>query len=160
MRRYFQSLRFSTKISPHNVVANRFRSSCLSEAEFANVSLSVMVHRMRRSDGNVVAPTWQTIQACASNDVFNTQTTSFALHWSTNPACYPLAEAIYLRVKKSKCDLQTDPGPACCYQALPGVRAGSLPRELMVSQTGISPSSLAGNWLTGPHLPVTVCALS
>eukprot|EP00668_Euglena_longa_P025552 GGOE01031922.1.p1 GENE.GGOE01031922.1~~GGOE01031922.1.p1 ORF type:complete len:1178 (-),score=375.74 GGOE01031922.1:655-3933(-) len=62
----------------------------------------------RRPDGSIVAPSWQTIRACASDDTFDSVESSFRLHASPSPSCYPLALSVHLRIRKSQCDMVND----------------------------------------------------
>eukprot|EP00667_Euglena_gracilis_P000942 EG_transcript_942 len=61
----------------------------------------------RRADGSAISPSWQAIKACTS-DTFDASQTSFQLHVSSSPSCYPLALPVHLRVRKSKCDAVND----------------------------------------------------
>eukprot|EP00667_Euglena_gracilis_P000880 EG_transcript_880 len=62
----------------------------------------------RRADGTVVAPSWRAISACATGDTFSPTDAEFRLAHSTAPGCYPLAEAVYIRVRRSQCDPTRD----------------------------------------------------
>eukprot|EP00668_Euglena_longa_P028616 GGOE01035901.1.p1 GENE.GGOE01035901.1~~GGOE01035901.1.p1 ORF type:complete len:1183 (-),score=452.26 GGOE01035901.1:856-4380(-) len=71
-------------------------------------SSQVRVAQFQRTDGTVVAPSWSSLQACASKDAFDPVSRTFSLPHSTSSACYPLCQALYLRVRKSKCDAIKD----------------------------------------------------
>eukprot|EP00668_Euglena_longa_P004599 GGOE01005367.1.p1 GENE.GGOE01005367.1~~GGOE01005367.1.p1 ORF type:complete len:1173 (-),score=343.25 GGOE01005367.1:655-3930(-) len=62
----------------------------------------------RHAGGSVVAPSWQAIRACASDDTFDPIHSSFSLYASLSPSCYPLALSVHLRVRKSRCDTTND----------------------------------------------------
>eukprot|EP00668_Euglena_longa_P026246 GGOE01032846.1.p1 GENE.GGOE01032846.1~~GGOE01032846.1.p1 ORF type:complete len:1149 (-),score=348.61 GGOE01032846.1:274-3678(-) len=62
-----------------------------------------------RADGAVVAPSWQSVQACATADVYNAATLDLRLQQSTSPDCYPLASTVYIAARKSQCNDATDP---------------------------------------------------
>eukprot|EP00667_Euglena_gracilis_P000869 EG_transcript_867 len=62
----------------------------------------------RHADGSVVAPSWQAIKLCASNDTFDVTQTTFRLYNSLLSSCYPLALSVHIRVRKSRCSMATD----------------------------------------------------
>eukprot|EP00667_Euglena_gracilis_P008176 EG_transcript_8274 len=66
------------------------------------------VVQFQRSDGIVLRPSLATLQACASSDAFAPSSHSFLPWLSQSTACYPLGQAVYLRVRKSRCDNATD----------------------------------------------------
>eukprot|EP00668_Euglena_longa_P028620 GGOE01035905.1.p1 GENE.GGOE01035905.1~~GGOE01035905.1.p1 ORF type:complete len:1160 (-),score=464.19 GGOE01035905.1:1068-4334(-) len=71
-------------------------------------SSQVRVAQFQWTDGTVVAPSWSSLLACATPNTFNAASQSFTLWKSASSACYPLCQAVYLRVRKSKCDDTTD----------------------------------------------------
>eukprot|EP00668_Euglena_longa_P026247 GGOE01032847.1.p1 GENE.GGOE01032847.1~~GGOE01032847.1.p1 ORF type:complete len:1182 (-),score=408.89 GGOE01032847.1:274-3576(-) len=102
--------------------ARRFSSDDLLRAAIAatpySLGISAMVGsfdsnllfaRMVRTDGAVVAPTWQSVQACATADVYNAQTGDYRLENSNNTACYPVASAVYITARSSECSATADP---------------------------------------------------
>eukprot|EP00668_Euglena_longa_P009835 GGOE01011904.1.p1 GENE.GGOE01011904.1~~GGOE01011904.1.p1 ORF type:complete len:1158 (+),score=291.59 GGOE01011904.1:377-3475(+) len=62
---------------------------------------------IQRIDGNVVGPSPQSVAACASGDVFDTNTGIIQLNASLSPACYPLSTPVYLTLRPCGCTLTT-----------------------------------------------------
>eukprot|EP00667_Euglena_gracilis_P003283 EG_transcript_3291 len=57
-----------------------------------------------RPDGAAVSPSWASIKACASHDVFRQVGRVRSLQDSVDPGCYPLAEAVYVIRRLPDCD--------------------------------------------------------
>eukprot|EP00667_Euglena_gracilis_P000630 EG_transcript_630 len=70
---------------------------------------NVLFASLKRPTGVVVAPSWQTVQACATADTYDAATGDYRLETSTRSDCYPLATAVYVAVRKSQCSMATDP---------------------------------------------------
>ena len=66
----------------------------------------------QRSDGHVVSPSWQSLQACATPEASDAAAASYRFQASASPACYPLGEPLFVSVRRSPCN---------ATQAAPGV---------------------------------------
>eukprot|EP00668_Euglena_longa_P026219 GGOE01032811.1.p1 GENE.GGOE01032811.1~~GGOE01032811.1.p1 ORF type:complete len:1138 (-),score=365.29 GGOE01032811.1:18-2984(-) len=106
-----QALRFALPFTNENVL--RFSLAGipfgLTVTAFTGGFTATTLASMRRADGQVVAPSWSAIQACASADAYDAASGSLRLSASAVPSCYPLAETVYLLVPRSQCDNATDP---------------------------------------------------
>eukprot|EP00667_Euglena_gracilis_P000964 EG_transcript_965 len=68
--------------------------------------------RLQRPNGPIVAPTVQSVAACASPDGFDPTTGDMRLSASASPACYPLACPVYLTLPPPTCDWSQDSAQA------------------------------------------------
>eukprot|EP00667_Euglena_gracilis_P000302 EG_transcript_302 len=101
--RYFSSddlLRAALSATPFSLGISTVQGTFDSNLQFCSLV---------RADGAVVAPSWQSVQSCATADVYNALTGDYRLQDSDNSGCYPLATAVYITARKSKCNLTTDP---------------------------------------------------
>eukprot|EP00667_Euglena_gracilis_P000897 EG_transcript_897 len=71
---------------------------------------------LQRTDGAIVAPTVQSIELCATPDVFDPKTGSLRLFASPSPSCYPLSAPVYLNLPPSACERSVDPAESQAVQ--------------------------------------------
>eukprot|EP00667_Euglena_gracilis_P003863 EG_transcript_3874 len=90
----------------YNVLGNAYSLSVTPYT--GNFPAGLQLVPYRRSDSVVVAPSWQAIKACASNETFNAAENAFDLPYSTDPGCYPLALTVQIRIRKSQCSVTLD----------------------------------------------------
>jgi len=62
-----------------------------------------------RTESSAVLPTWNSVQACATADVYDAVGNTFHLAASASPSCYPLSVPLHISILKSQCDYQSDP---------------------------------------------------
>eukprot|EP00667_Euglena_gracilis_P005129 EG_transcript_5163 len=75
-----------------------------------NFGAALQTASLQRPDGTVVAPAWEAIQACATDAVSRSQPPDLLLYTSALPACYPLADALFLTVTAEQCTAGTAAG--------------------------------------------------
>eukprot|EP00669_Euglena_mutabilis_P007875 TRINITY_DN3058_c0_g1_i1.p1 TRINITY_DN3058_c0_g1~~TRINITY_DN3058_c0_g1_i1.p1 ORF type:complete len:404 (+),score=83.68 TRINITY_DN3058_c0_g1_i1:188-1399(+) len=102
-----KSKRFPDEMSLRSTVAGTPYSLSVTNL-VTNLGSDVLAASIRRSDGNTVSLTWESIQDCASADVYDPTYNTYYLVESQATTCYPLCEAIYLSAMQSRCDFVTD----------------------------------------------------
>eukprot|EP00667_Euglena_gracilis_P000498 EG_transcript_498 len=132
--RYFSSddlLRAAVAATPFSLGISVMVGSFDSNLLFAS---------LKRPSGVVVAPSWQSVQACAGAEVYSPLTGDYRLESSTHPDCYPMSSAVYVTVRQSQCSMVTDPQRTAAVAFLEWLLqlsslAGALEEELVAPLT-------------------------
>jgi ABC-type phosphate transport system substrate-binding protein len=139
-----ERLSLAVYIVPFSIAVATFDGIIGSSSSLASIKCA---------DGGVVAPSWQSIRACASLDAYDATSGHFDLYNSHNSSCYPFSHAMHLTVRKSRCNLTTDPNGTAAVAFAEWIFGGNADPFLQAQH-------MAPFWdVVGPQGPINAAAL-